>query len=85
MIVFLLFLKSGHRHQTEQLLTQTMESTVQGLNAEFLDHNTPKPPFFIGWDALMAKYFQPMPGGFTNNFFFEFEKGVCTVFERADT
>ena len=33
----------------------------------------------------MAKYFQPMPGGFTNNFFFEFDKGVCTVFERADT
>ena len=60
-------------------------NTVQGLNAEFLDHNAPKPPFFIGWDALMAKYFQPMPGGFTNNFFFEFDKGVCTVFERADT
>ena len=60
-------------------------NTVQGLNAEFLDHNAPKPPFFIGWDALMAKYFQPMPGGFTNNFFFEFDKGVCTVFEQADT
>ena len=41
-------------------------NTVQGLNAEFLDHNAPKPQFFIGWDALMAKYFQPMRGGFTN-------------------
>ena len=33
----------------------------------------------------MSKYFQPMPGGFTNNFFFEFDKGVCTVRELADT
>ena len=45
-------------------------------------HNAPKPPLFIGWDALMAKFFQPMPGGFTNNFFFEFDKGVRTVRHR---
>ena len=48
-------------------------------------HNAPKPPLFIGWDALMAKFFQPMPGGFTNNFFFEFDKGVRTVRHLADT
>ena len=32
-----------------------------------------------------AKFFQPMPGGFTNNFFFEFDKGVRTVRHLADT
>ena len=54
-------------------------NTVKGLEAEFLDHNGPKPNFFISLHALMVKYFQPMPGGFASTFFFEFDKDVCTV------
>ena len=40
---------------------------------------------FIGLNALMVKYFQPTPGGFTNNFLSEFDKGVCTIRQLADT
>ena len=64
-----------HRHCTH---SERARSRIFG-------HNAPKPPFLIGWDALMAKFFQPMPGSFTNNFFFEFDKGVCTVRHLANT
>ena len=33
--------------------------------------------FRAGWDGLLSKYFAAMPGGFTGNYFFEFEKGQC--------
>jgi hypothetical protein len=32
------------------------------LQAEFLDHNAPNPSFFIGWDAVLDKYFVDLPG-----------------------
>ena len=73
--------------QTEQLLTQTMQSKIKiyitqtilfrlstqykGLTQSFWIKTRQNHHFFIGWDVLMAQYFQPMPGGFTNNFFFE--------------
>ena len=35
---------------------------VKNLQAEFLDHNAPNPPFFIGWEAVLDKYFVDLPG-----------------------
>ena len=58
---------------------------VKNLEPEFLNHNLPKPLFFIGWDHLLDKYFTDLPGGYTNNFFFEFKNGVATVRALADT
>ena len=58
---------------------------VKNLQAEFLDHNAPNPPFFIGWEAVLDKYFVDLPGGYTSNFFFEFKKGVLTARHLVDT
>ena len=58
---------------------------VKNLHAEFLDHGAPRPPFFIGWDSLLDKYFVDLPGGYTDNFFFEFNKGQVYVRQLCDT
>ena len=58
---------------------------VKNLHAEFLDHGAPRPPFFIGWDSLLDKYFVDLPGGYTDKFFFEFKKGQVYVRQLCDT
>ena len=58
---------------------------TKSVKAEFLDHNDPKRPFFVGWSALLDKYFKKMPPGFTFNYYFEFVNGNCTMKKLTTT
>ena len=80
--------------QTEQLLTQTMQSKIEIYITQTMlfrlstQYKGSTQSFWIitrqNHHFLLAGMHW-WPGGFTNNFCFEFDKGVCTVFERADT
>ena len=58
---------------------------TKSVKAEFLDHNDPKRPFFVGWSTLLNKYFKKMPPGFTFNYFFEFVNGNCKMKKLTTT
>eukprot|EP01032_Pedospumella_encystans_P013339 gene13340-15365_t len=58
---------------------------VKGIKAEFLDHRSADRPFFVGWEALLNKYFRNMPAGFTAFYFFEFDKGNVTYRHTGST
>lgn len=60
-------------------------NNVHSVCAEFLDHNSSKRPFFIGWAAILNKYFNDMPAQNTFNYFFEFDCGVCTMRHLTST
>jgi len=60
-------------------------NTVKNLKAEFLDHRQTKPPFFIGWEAVLDKYFQDVPPGYTGNFYFEFSNGKMVARHLCST
>ena len=57
----------------------SMMNTVKSIKAEFLDHKSSKPLFVSGWKELLGKYFESLPNGYTNNYYFEFENGTATV------
>ena len=57
---------------------------IRHISATFLDHNSNKRPFFTGWGQLLDKYFHSLPGGYTENYFFEINFGVATVRNLAD-
>ena len=52
---------------------------VKSIKAEFVDHKSSKPMFVSGWKELLGKYFDNLPNGYTNNYYFEFENGTATV------
>ena len=58
-------------------------NTVKSIEAEFLDHKSSKSLFVSGWKELLGKYFESLPNGYTNNYYFEFEKRksplLCTT------
>ncbi|KAE8960311.1 hypothetical protein PR001_g30422 [Phytophthora rubi] len=54
-------------------------NTTPAIKAEFLDHRTGTDPFFVGWKALLSKYFESMPDGYTANYFYEIDAGVVTT------
>jgi hypothetical protein len=58
---------------------------VKNLEAIFLNHNCPNPPFLIGWKAILDKIFKNLPTGYTNNYFFEFQKGKVIVKHLFDS
>ena len=76
-------MKNQNIYHPKQLVEVT--NSVKGLSSQFLDHNASKPPFFIGWENILNKYFTNLPGGYTNNYFFEFKQGTVTVRYLADT
>ena len=59
--------------------------SINSVQAEFQDHKDAKRPFFVGWGALMSKYFRPMPAGYTGNYFFEFANGEVEMRHLIDT
>ncbi|KAG2799737.1 hypothetical protein PC118_g20650 [Phytophthora cactorum] len=59
--------------------------TVKSVNAKFLDHNDPSRPFFVGWSSLLDKYFMSPPSGYTSNYLFEIDNGLCTARNTVDT
>jgi hypothetical protein len=58
---------------------------VKSVKASFIDHNAPDHPFFVGWGDLLSKYFTPPPAGYTANYLFEIDNGVCTARASVDT
>lgn len=58
---------------------------MNSVEAEFLDHNSPSRPFFVGWEVLLNKYFRKMPTGFTSFYFFEMDRGTVTYRHTGDT
>jgi hypothetical protein len=60
-------------------------NTVKSVNGIFLDHNDPQRPLFIEWSALLSKYFTPPPAGYTSNYLFEIDQGVCTARKTVST
>ena len=60
-------------------------NTVNSIEAEFLDHNSPNRPFFVGWEAVLNKYFRNMPAGFTSFYFFEMDRGTVTYRHTGDS
>ncbi|KAG2813445.1 hypothetical protein PC118_g12652 [Phytophthora cactorum] len=59
--------------------------TVKSVNAKFLDHNDPSRPLFVGWSSLLDKYFMSPPSGYTSNYLFEIDNGLCTARNTVDT
>lgn len=60
-------------------------NTYKTVKAEFLDHKSPKRPFFVGWEVILNKYFNNMPPQFTFNYFFEFDRGDLTMRHLSTT
>ena len=60
-------------------------NTVNSIEAEFLDHNSPNRPFFVGWEAVLNKYFRNMPAGFISFYFFEMDRGTVTYRHTGDS
>ncbi|EEY58684.1 uncharacterized protein PITG_10803 [Phytophthora infestans T30-4] len=58
---------------------------VKSVNGTFIDHNAPDRPFFVEWGTLLAKYFTPLPAGYTANYLFEIDKGICTARKTVNT
>ncbi|KAE9027210.1 hypothetical protein PR001_g12026 [Phytophthora rubi] len=54
-------------------------NTTPAIKAEFMDHRTGTGPFFVGWKALLSKYFKSMPDGYTANYLYEIDAGVVTT------
>ena len=52
---------------------------VKNVSASYLDHANNHRPFFSGWKSIFSKYFKPLPGGYTENYVFEFFQGVCHI------
>ena len=52
---------------------------VNSVNGIFLDHTDPARPFFVDWDTLLHKYFTVPPSGYTSNYLFEIDQGICTA------
>ena len=50
-------------------------NAVKSLKAEFHYHRQTNPPYFLDWEAVLDKYFQDVPPGYTGNFYFEFSNG----------
>jgi len=48
-------MKNRNIYHPKQLVEVT--NSVKGLHSKFLDHNAPKPPFFVGWENILNKYF----------------------------
>ncbi|EGZ22241.1 hypothetical protein PHYSODRAFT_493891 [Phytophthora sojae] len=60
-------------------------NNVKGVSGVFFDHNDPKRPFFVGWNDLLSKYFLPPPSGYTANYLFEIDQGICTARKTVDS
>ncbi|KAI3648372.1 hypothetical protein MP228_006226 [Amoeboaphelidium protococcarum] len=56
-------------------------NSVNTLCGQFINHEDPLRPCFTGWEALLERFFQKMPVGFTGCFFFEFSDGVVSYRE----
>ncbi|KAE8961916.1 hypothetical protein PR001_g29887, partial [Phytophthora rubi] len=60
-------------------------NNIHSVEGVFLDHSDLARPFFTDWEPLLSKYFAPPPPGYTANYLFEFDSGVCTARALVDT
>ncbi|ETM35588.1 hypothetical protein L914_17531 [Phytophthora nicotianae] len=58
---------------------------VKSVKGVFIDHNAADCTYFVGWGELLAKYFSPPSAGYTANYPFEIDNGVCTARKTVDT
>jgi hypothetical protein len=66
-----------------QLVDET--NKVKSVHGVILDHNDDTRPFFIGWETLLSKYFTAPPAGYTSNYLFEIDQGICTARNTVNT
>ncbi|ETI37369.1 hypothetical protein F443_16634, partial [Phytophthora nicotianae P1569] len=58
---------------------------VKSVQGVFLNHTDADRPFDMGWNELLSKYFIPPPGGYTTNYLFEIDRGVCSARRTGET
>jgi len=58
---------------------------INRVGATFVDHRDSRRPCFIGWSALLKKYFKQLPAGYTSNYFFEIDEGHVTMRHLCST
>ncbi|ETP53628.1 hypothetical protein F442_01495 [Phytophthora nicotianae P10297] len=69
---------------TPQLLVEEINK-VKSVHGVFLDHNKPTRPFFEQWGTVLHKYFTAPPAGYTSNYLFEIDQGICTARKTVQT
>lgn len=72
-----------HLYTPTQLVAEI--NKVKSVHDVFLDRNTDSRPFFIGWETLLSKYFIAPPAGYTSNYLFEFDQGICSARKTINT
>ena len=61
-------------------------NSINTVEAKFFSVGGGDTPFCSGWRTFLPKHFPgQMPGGYTGNYMFEFDAGVCTYRQLATT